>query len=98
MHYSFLQHGQSSWMEMHQFIGDLITSGHSSSSSMKTQSGGLNAAWGVGGDGAEAVRFRGTSLIPLPTQTREKPESEPGKQMQTGVAQRRGETRPVRKG
>ncbi|XP_034552818.1 zinc finger protein 227 [Notolabrus celidotus] len=94
-----------SWMEMHQFIGDLITSG----SSTKNQPNGLNAAWGVVGDGAdgggggggsgESVGFRGASLGPplQPQPPQEKPEAEPGKQIQIGATQRKEETRPARK-
>ncbi|XP_030604873.1 zinc finger protein 835 isoform X1 [Archocentrus centrarchus] len=66
-----LQHGQCSWMEMHQFLGDLITSGIPS----KNPPDVLNAAWGVaagvggssGGNGAAdaALGFKATSLEPL---------------------------------
>ncbi|XP_063342608.1 zinc finger protein 354B [Pelmatolapia mariae] len=56
-------HGQCSWMDMHQFLGDLITSGNSS----KNPPDVLNAAWGAAGGGAAdgALGFKATSLEPL---------------------------------
>ncbi|XP_051262501.1 zinc finger protein ZFP2 [Dicentrarchus labrax] len=88
-------HGQCSWMEMHQFI-DLITSGNAS----KDQPDVLNAAWGVAaaGGGGEALGFKGASLEPLqqPRPTRDKSETEPGRQIQPGAPQRKRETRDRR--
>uniref|UniRef100_UPI0037E81150 zinc finger protein 79 n=1 Tax=Semicossyphus pulcher TaxID=241346 RepID=UPI0037E81150 len=92
-------HGQCSWIEMSQFIGDLVTSGNGT----KNQPDVLNPAWGVVGDGAdgsgEGVVFRGASLGPLqlPQSAQDKPEMEPGRQIQPGASQRKGETRPIRK-
>lgn len=67
-----LQHGQCSWMDMHQFLGDLITSGNPSKNTPDV----LNAAWGVAGVGGgggsggsgvadAALGFKATSLEPL---------------------------------
>ncbi|XP_044065389.1 zinc finger protein ZFMSA12A [Siniperca chuatsi] len=82
-------HGQCSWMEMHQFIGDLITSGNT----LKDQPDVLNAAWGMAG-GVEALGFKVASLGP-PQQSRpaqDKSEAEPGLQIQrTGEARDRRE-------
>ncbi|CAJ1061591.1 zinc finger protein 227 [Xyrichtys novacula] len=88
-----------SWSEMHQFIGDLMTSGSSS----KNQPDVLSAAWGVvrdsphGRSSGEAVGFRDTSLGPLlQTQTtQEKPQAESQKRIQTEASQRKEETRAV---
>ncbi|XP_061572505.1 zinc finger protein 586 isoform X2 [Cololabis saira] len=54
---------QCSWMEMHQFIGDLLASGHSS----KNQPDVLNAAWGAAAaaGGAGALGLKASSLEPL---------------------------------
>nr|XP_046254868.1 zinc finger protein 2 homolog isoform X3 [Scatophagus argus] len=86
-------HGQCSWMEMHQFIGDLITSANTS----KDQPDLLNAAWGVAGDG-EALGFKVSSLEPLrqPRPAQGKSEAEPGRQIQPGASQRKGEARDRR--
>ncbi|XP_059194464.1 oocyte zinc finger protein XlCOF6 [Centropristis striata] len=71
---------QSSWMEMHQFIGELLTSGNT----LKDPPGVLNAAWGVAS---------GASLEPLqpPRPARDKPEAQPGRQGQPGASQRRAD-------
>ncbi|KAM6994477.1 uncharacterized protein LKV04_006856 [Tautogolabrus adspersus] len=85
----------SSWIEMHQFIGDLVTSGNST----KNQPDVLNAAWGVvegGADGAsEAVGYRGALLGLKPTQ--DKQETVPGKEIQTVTSKNKGETILIRK-
>ncbi|XP_054478266.1 zinc finger protein 497 [Anoplopoma fimbria] len=87
---------QCSWMEVHQFIGDLITSGNA----LQDQPDVLNAAWGLagGGGGVEALRFKGPSLEPLQQlrPARDKPEAEPGRQIQPGASQRKGEARDKR--
>ncbi|XP_032374220.1 oocyte zinc finger protein XlCOF6 [Etheostoma spectabile] len=77
---------QCSWMDMHQFIGDLITSGNA----LKDQPDVLNAAWGVAG-GGEVLRFKGGSLEPRPA--RDKTEAEAGRRVQPGAPQRKGEAR-----
>ncbi|KAJ4931175.1 hypothetical protein JOQ06_025473 [Pogonophryne albipinna] len=81
-----------SWMEMHQFIGDLITSGNS----LKDQPDVLTTAWGVaaataGGGGGEGLRFKDASLVPpqQPPSARDKSESEPSRQLQSGASQRK---------
>lgn len=76
---------------MHQFIGDLITSGNT----LKDQPDVLNAAWGVAGGGTAALVFKGSSLEPLqrPPPAQEKREAEAGRHIQPGSAQRKGETR-----
>ncbi|CAK6976202.1 zinc finger protein 696 [Scomber scombrus] len=81
-----------SWMEMHQFIGDLITSGNTS----KDQPDVVNPAWGVAG--AEAVRFKGASHEPfqITRPAQDKTEAEPGRRVQPGAAQRKGEARDSR--
>ncbi|TMS10922.1 Zinc finger protein 79 [Larimichthys crocea] len=84
-------HGQCSWMEMHQFIGDLITSGNTS----KDQPHVLNAAWGVAAaaaGGGEALGFKGALLDHL----QDKSVGEPGGQIQPGASQRKGEVRDRR--
>lgn len=70
------QHGQCSWMEVHQFIGELITSGNASK-----ETDVLNAVWGVAG-GDDALAFKGPSVEPLqqPRPVRGKPDTEPGRQ------------------
>ncbi|XP_042346074.1 zinc finger protein 391 isoform X2 [Plectropomus leopardus] len=93
---------QCSWMDMHQFIGDLIASGNT----LKNQPDVLNTAWGVaaagggggGGRGEEALRFKGAALEPrLQTRpARDKSETEPGRHTQPGTSQRRTETRDRR--
>ncbi|XP_034409090.1 zinc finger protein 79 [Cyclopterus lumpus] len=85
---------QCSWMEVHQFIGDLITSGNA----LQDQPDVLNAAWGVAGGGVEALRFKGASFEPLQQLRagRDKSEAEPGRQLQPGPSQRKGEARDKR--
>ncbi|XP_030250153.1 zinc finger protein 79 isoform X1 [Sparus aurata] len=88
-----LQHAQCSWMEMHQFIGELITSGNTS----KDQPDVLNAAWGVTaasaggvvGGGAGGVASLEALQQPRPAQN--KSEAQPGRQMPPGASQRKGE-------
>ncbi|XP_073342037.1 uncharacterized protein [Pagrus major] len=86
-------HAQSSWMEMHQFIGELITSGNTS----KDQPDVLSTAWGVTAAAAGAAGG-GASLEALqqPRPARDKSEAEPGRQMQPGAPQRKGEARDRR--
>lgn len=71
---------------MHQFIGDLITSGNTS----KDQSDVVNPAWSVAGGEAEPFQRAGPA--------RDKPGAEPGPQVQPGAAQRKGEARDSRGG
>ncbi|KAM9353452.1 uncharacterized protein ABDE67_005825 [Symphorus nematophorus] len=94
---------QCSWMEMHQFIGDLITSGNTSKEQPLPDV--LNAAWGVagvvggGGGVGEALGFKGASLEPPQQQPRpaqDKSEAETGRQIQSGASQRKGEPRDRR--
>lgn len=77
-------------MEVHQFIGDLITSGNA----LQDQPDVLNAAWGMAGGGVvEALRFKGASHEPLQQQLRPvRDKSEPG------TSQRKGEARDKRQG
>ncbi|KAG7475090.1 zinc finger protein 436-like [Solea senegalensis] len=85
-------HVPCSWMEMHQFIGDLMTSGNSS----KDQSDVLNAAWGMGG---VALGYKGASPEPLqhrPPPGQDKSQAEPGRHTQSGTQQRKGEARDRR--
>lgn len=86
-------------MEVHQFIGDLITSGNA----LQDQPDVLNAAWGVaagGVGGVEALRFKGASLEPLQQlrPVRDKSEAEPGRRIQPGTAHRKGQARDKRPG
>ncbi|XP_026227062.1 C2H2-type zinc finger protein isoform X2 [Anabas testudineus] len=78
-------------MEMHQFIGDLITSGNI----LKDQPDVLNAAWGVAGGGTAALGFKGSSLEPLqrPPPAQEKRVAETSRHIQPGAAQRKEDTR-----
>ncbi len=98
--YNFLQHGQCSWMEMHQFIGDLLTSGNSS----KDQSDVLNATWGGAaaraGGGGDALGFKSASLEPLqqPRPVRVESGAEPVRRLQPVASQRKGEARERREG
>lgn len=80
---------------MHQFIGDLITSGNPS----KEQSDMLNSVWGVA-TGDEALGLKGASLEALqqPRPSQDKSEAEPGRQMQPGAPQRKGEASDRREG
>lgn len=87
-------------MEMHQFIGELITSGNTS----KDQPDVLNAAWGVTaasaggvvGGGAGGVASLEALQQPRPAQN--KSEAQPGRQMPPGASQRKGEARDRREG
>lgn len=80
---------------MHQFIGDLMTSGNIS----KGQPDVLNTAWGVVG-GEEALGFKGVSLEPVqqPRPAQGKSGAEQGRQIQPGASQRKGEARERREG
>ncbi|KAK2844378.1 hypothetical protein Q5P01_011037 [Channa striata] len=83
-------HGQCSWMEMHQFIGELITSGNT----LKDQPDVINAGWGV----AAAPGYKGASLEPLqqPPPEQDKREAETRRHIQPGAGRRKGETRDRR--
>ncbi|XP_049440573.1 endothelial zinc finger protein induced by tumor necrosis factor alpha [Epinephelus fuscoguttatus] len=89
-----------SWMEMHQFIGDLIASGNT----LKDQPEMLNTAWGVatggggGGGGGDALRFKGASLelLQQPRPVPDKSEAEPRRYIQPGASQRKGQARDRR--
>ncbi|XP_056236797.1 endothelial zinc finger protein induced by tumor necrosis factor alpha isoform X1 [Seriola aureovittata] len=84
-------HGPCSWMEMHQYIGDLITSGNTS----KDQPDVLNAVWGMTGGDAVALGFKGPSLEPLPHPplAQDKTGAEPGRHIQPGATQSKGDAR-----
>ncbi|KAF7663876.1 hypothetical protein LDENG_00199390 [Lucifuga dentata] len=87
-------HGQSSWMEMHQFISGLITSGSTSSSqSVMEQPDVLHTAWGMAA--GEALGFKGASSEP-PRPSLDKAHPEPDHQIQSGPTLRRGEARERR--
>ncbi|XP_035020095.2 oocyte zinc finger protein XlCOF6 [Hippoglossus stenolepis] len=90
-------HAPCSWMEMHQFIGELITSGNTS----KDQPDVLNAAWGMSGGGAAAgasLGFKAASLEPLqhPPPALDKTDAEAGRHTQPQSTQRKGEARDRR--
>lgn len=76
---------------MHQFIGDLITSGNT----LKDQPDVLNAAWGAAGGGTATLAFKGSSVEPLqrPPPAQDNREAEATRHIQLGAAQRKGETR-----
>ncbi|XP_041843250.1 zinc finger protein 79 [Melanotaenia boesemani] len=84
-------HAQCSWMEMHQFIGDLLSSGNPS----KKQPDMLNAAWGVTAAGSAALGIKASSLEPLqpPRPAQERGRAAPGRSIQPGATQRMGEVR-----
>ena len=75
---------------MHQFIGDLITSGHSS----KNQPDVLNAAWGVAAAAGAALGLKASSLEPLqvPRPAQDNRQAAQGKHTQPRTSQRKGET------
>ncbi|XP_067365883.1 oocyte zinc finger protein XlCOF22 isoform X2 [Channa argus] len=87
-------HGHCSWMEMHQFIGDLITSGNT----LKDQPDVINTAWGVAGSGGAALGYKGASFEPLqqPPPEQDTRESEARGNIQPGSAHRKGETKDRR--
>lgn len=89
----FPQQGQCAWMEMHQFIGDFITSGNTT----KVQPDVLNTEWSPPG-GGEALGFKGASVEPLRQQAQNKPQVEPSQQIQPGASQKKGEARDRRGG
>lgn len=82
---------------MHQFIGDLLTSGNAS----KDQPDVLGAVWGVPA-GDDALGFKGASLELLQPSIRpiirDKPETEPLRRNQSGGLQRKEEARDKREG
>lgn len=84
-------------MEMHQYIGDLLTSGNAS----KDQPDVLSAVWGVPA-GDDALGFKGATLEllqpPIRPVIRDKPEAEPLRRNQSGGLQRKEETRDKREG
>ncbi|XP_060937325.1 zinc finger protein 586 [Limanda limanda] len=77
-------HAPCSWMEMHQFIGELITSGNTS----KDQPDVLNAAWGMSGGAGASLGFKAASLEPL-----QHPPPEAGRHTQPRSPPRKGEAR-----
>ncbi|CAG6015753.1 unnamed protein product [Menidia menidia] len=81
-------HAQCSWMEMNQFIGDLLSSGNPS----KNQPDVLNAAWG---GAAASLGLKPTSLEPLepPRAAHNKGGTAPGRPAHPGAAQGTGEAR-----
>lgn len=91
-----LQHGQCSWLEMQQFIGDLITSGSTSSQLMKDHQDALNIAWGVAG--VEALGLKAAPLAPLPQArlVQDKQDTGHSQQMQSGAGERSSEIRNSR--
>lgn len=84
-------------MEMHQYIGDLLTSGNAS----KDQPDVLSAVWGVPASD-DALGFKGATLEllqpPIRPVIRDKPEAEPLRRNQPGGQQRKEETRDKREG
>lgn len=89
----FPQQGQCAWMEMHQFIGDFITSGNTT----KVQPDVLNTEWSPPG-GGEALGFKGASVEPLRQQAQNEPQVEASQQIQPGASQKKGEARDRRGG
>ncbi|XP_034031022.1 endothelial zinc finger protein induced by tumor necrosis factor alpha isoform X2 [Thalassophryne amazonica] len=79
-----------SWMEMQQFVGDVITAGNSSGS-LKEQAEVLSAAWGLAG--AEGLGFKGHTLEPL-QQPRAAQEKAGGGHRRGGVDEHHGCTCP----
>ncbi|XP_072250579.1 uncharacterized protein [Leuresthes tenuis] len=82
------QHAPCSWMEMHQFIGDLLSSGNPS----KNQPDALNAAWG---GAAASLGLKTTTLEHLqpPRPAQNKGGTSLGRQGHPGASQRRGEAK-----
>ncbi|XP_068179388.1 zinc finger protein 79 isoform X2 [Antennarius striatus] len=85
------ENSQCSWMEMHQLIGDLITSGNTG----KDQPDMLTAAWGVAAAN-EVLGFKGASLelLEQPISTQDKPEA--SQEIQPGTSHRKAESRDRR--
>lgn len=93
-------------MDMHQFIGDFITSANPS----KNQHDVLNASWGLaaaaaaavggGGGGGTSLGFKAASFeaLQLPRPAQEKTDAEPSRRIQPGAPQRKGGTRERREG
>uniref|UniRef100_A0A1A7YSV2 C2H2-type domain-containing protein n=1 Tax=Iconisemion striatum TaxID=60296 RepID=A0A1A7YSV2_9TELE len=75
---SDINHAQGSWVEMHQFIGELLTSGNLS----KNQP---NSAWGV----TPGLGFKSTSLQPLQTLRPVQDKRHENRAVQPGTSQRR---------
>ncbi|KAM4633621.1 uncharacterized protein ACJ7VT_019825 [Polymixia lowei] len=75
--------GQCSWLEMQQFIGDLITSGNTSCQTVKDPQDVLHVAWGLAG--GETMGLKGPAL--------DKRDPGPHRQILSGAAERRGEFR-----
>ena len=73
---------------MHQFIGDLISSGNGS----KAQPDVVNTVWGVAG-GGEAPGFKS-----VPGAGLDKPEAEPSRQTRPGASPRKAGGRGRREG
>lgn len=93
----FSQNGQCSWMEMHQYIGDLLTSGNAS----KDQPDVLSAVWGVPASD-DTLGFKGATLEllqpPIRPVIRDKPEAESLRRNLSGGLQRKEESRDKREG
>ncbi|XP_056457511.1 zinc finger protein 420 [Gadus chalcogrammus] len=75
--------GQCSWFEMQQFIGDLITSGNSSSQSLKEQHDVLHVSWGLAG--GEYLGLKGPA--------QDKSDLDQNRLMLSGAPERRAEFR-----
>ncbi|XP_029359249.1 zinc finger protein 551 [Echeneis naucrates] len=82
-------HGPCSWMEMHQYIGDLITSGITS----KDQPDVLNAAWGLAAGDPAALGFKAAALEPLPHPTPAQDKAEAALHVPPRATQSKGEAR-----
>ncbi|KAM4568280.1 uncharacterized protein V3H82_012490 [Fundulus diaphanus] len=83
------QHAQCSWMEMHQYISDLLTSGNQSKNAPDVR----GAAWGATAVAAGVpLGLKAPSLQPLqPVQERR--EAAPGRPLHAGASHRRTEAR-----
>lgn len=81
---------------MHQFIGDLLTSGNT----LKDHPDVLNAAWGVAGSSTAALGFKVSSLESLqrPPPAQHRREAQTGRPSQPGAAPKKGESRDGRAG
>ncbi|KAM3873405.1 uncharacterized protein ACN63O_002434 [Diretmus argenteus] len=87
-------HGQCSWLEMHQFIGDLMTSGNASGQSLKEQQDALHSAWGLAGGDALGLRVAPLEPLAQPRPPQDRPGPHP--HVPSGAAERRGEIRDRR--
>ncbi|MEQ2160438.1 hypothetical protein GOODEAATRI_033730 [Goodea atripinnis] len=85
------QHSQCSWMDMHQYISDLLTSGNQSKNTPDV----TNAAWGTTTAAGVPLGLKASSLQPLqglePVQ--ERTEAAPGRPIHPGASHRRAEAR-----